>query len=220
MVANRHSKKWTIMYSPKIEVIVDVDNDSVKEVLVATASNSCANIQPIKTKVSGLVSDFMEVVKLTSTQQKNFIIGSKLKKDDVADCGSTYIIRLPVTIPIIAEHGIKLSKTSNLDCINTMESYHPAVGMWTAAIKYQAPGKNGISKVKMNEDAYAPANDEAISIINSAGIVLAFITSGDKEDKLFLKALQICLNNLRPNNKKDYYIANPDQDPNATLIKQ
>eukprot|EP00957_Ditylum_brightwellii_P191508 14579804-Ditylum_brightwellii.AAC.1 len=95
------------MYSPKIEAIVDVDNDSVKEVLVATASNSCANIQTIKTSVSSLVSDFTEVVKLTSPQQKNFIIRSKLKKDDVADCdvpegaGSTYIIRLLVAIPIV-----------------------------------------------------------------------------------------------------------------------
>eukprot|EP00957_Ditylum_brightwellii_P194663 14828194-Ditylum_brightwellii.AAC.1 len=33
LVANKHSKKWTIMYSPKIETIVDVDNDSVEEVL-------------------------------------------------------------------------------------------------------------------------------------------------------------------------------------------
>eukprot|EP00957_Ditylum_brightwellii_P174680 13300637-Ditylum_brightwellii.AAC.1 len=102
------------MYSPKIEAIVDVDNDSVKEVLVAMESNSCANIQPIKTSVSDLVSDFTEAVKLTSTQQKNFIIGSKLKKDDIADCdipdgaGSTYIIRMPVSISIVAEHGIKL----------------------------------------------------------------------------------------------------------------
>eukprot|EP00957_Ditylum_brightwellii_P173738 13227428-Ditylum_brightwellii.AAC.1 len=86
MVAIRHSKKWTIMYSPKIEAIVDMDNDSVKEVLVAMASDSCANIQPIKTKVSDLVSNFMEVDKLTSTQQKDFIISSKLKNDDVADC--------------------------------------------------------------------------------------------------------------------------------------
>eukprot|EP00957_Ditylum_brightwellii_P004015 305101-Ditylum_brightwellii.AAC.1 len=112
LVANKHSKKWTIMYSPKIEVIVDMDNDSVEEVLVVTAYDSCANIQPIKTSVSNLVSDFTEVVKLTSTQQKNFIVGSKLKKDDAADCdvpdasGSTYIIRLPVSIPIVAEHGI------------------------------------------------------------------------------------------------------------------
>eukprot|EP00957_Ditylum_brightwellii_P086067 6547770-Ditylum_brightwellii.AAC.1 len=101
MVANRHSKSWTIMYSPKIEAIMDVDNDSVKEVLVTMASNSCTNIQPIKITVSNLVSDFTEVVKLRSPQQKNFIIGSKMKKDDVADCdvpegaGSTYIIRLP-----------------------------------------------------------------------------------------------------------------------------
>eukprot|EP00957_Ditylum_brightwellii_P075886 5767626-Ditylum_brightwellii.AAC.1 len=73
------------MCSPKIEAIVDADNHSVKEVLVATASDSCANIQPIKTSVSDLVSDFTEVVKLTFPQQKNFIIGSKLKKDDVAD---------------------------------------------------------------------------------------------------------------------------------------
>eukprot|EP00957_Ditylum_brightwellii_P042976 3255166-Ditylum_brightwellii.AAC.1 len=62
------------MYSPKIEAIVDVDNNSVEEVLVATVSDSCANIQPIKTSVSDLVTDFTEVVKLTSTQQKNFII--------------------------------------------------------------------------------------------------------------------------------------------------
>ena len=58
LVANKHSNKWTIMYSPKIETIVDVDNVSVKEVLVAMAANSCANIQPIKTSVSNLVSDF------------------------------------------------------------------------------------------------------------------------------------------------------------------
>eukprot|EP00957_Ditylum_brightwellii_P152493 11607416-Ditylum_brightwellii.AAC.1 len=140
MVANSHSKKWTIMYSPKIEAIVDADNNSVKEVLVATASNSCANIQSIKTKVSNLVSNFMKAVKLTSTEQKNFIISSKLKKDNVADCdvpesaSSTYIIRMQVAIPIIAEHGIKLGKTSNSNCIDTMESYHPAVGMWAAAI--------------------------------------------------------------------------------------
>eukprot|EP00957_Ditylum_brightwellii_P004911 374035-Ditylum_brightwellii.AAC.1 len=62
------------MYSLKIEAIVDVDNDSVEKVLVATAPDSCADIQPIKTSVSNLVSDFTEVVKLTSTQQKNFII--------------------------------------------------------------------------------------------------------------------------------------------------
>eukprot|EP00957_Ditylum_brightwellii_P132818 10127814-Ditylum_brightwellii.AAC.1 len=31
LVANNHSKKWTIMYSPKIEAIVDEDNDSVEE---------------------------------------------------------------------------------------------------------------------------------------------------------------------------------------------
>eukprot|EP00957_Ditylum_brightwellii_P031076 2353980-Ditylum_brightwellii.AAC.1 len=86
LVTNKHSKQWTIMYLPKIEAIVDVDNNSVKEVLVATASNSCANIQPMKTSVSNLVSNFTEVIKLTSPQQKNFIIGSKLKKDDVADC--------------------------------------------------------------------------------------------------------------------------------------
>eukprot|EP00957_Ditylum_brightwellii_P184169 14027750-Ditylum_brightwellii.AAC.1 len=70
------------MCSPKIEAMVDVDNDSVTEFLIATASDSCINIQPIKTSVSDLVSDFTEVVKLTSPQQKNFIIGSKLKKDD------------------------------------------------------------------------------------------------------------------------------------------
>eukprot|EP00957_Ditylum_brightwellii_P089657 6827860-Ditylum_brightwellii.AAC.1 len=74
------------MYSPKIEAVVDVDNNSVKEVLVATASDSCANIQPIKTSVSNLVFDFTKVIKLTFPQQKNFIIRSKLKKDDVADC--------------------------------------------------------------------------------------------------------------------------------------
>eukprot|EP00957_Ditylum_brightwellii_P040310 3050369-Ditylum_brightwellii.AAC.1 len=140
LVANKHSKKWTSMYSPKIEAIVDVDNNSVKEVLVTTASNSCASIQPIKTLVSNLVSDFMEVVKLSSPQQKNFIIRSKLKKDNVADCnvpkgaGSTFIIRLPVSIPIVSEHGIKLGKISNSNCSDTMESYHPAVGMWAAAI--------------------------------------------------------------------------------------
>eukprot|EP00957_Ditylum_brightwellii_P049270 3739034-Ditylum_brightwellii.AAC.1 len=54
MVANRQSKKWTIMYLPKIEAIVDVDNNSVEEVLVAMASNSCASIQPIKAKVTDL----------------------------------------------------------------------------------------------------------------------------------------------------------------------
>eukprot|EP00957_Ditylum_brightwellii_P083373 6338144-Ditylum_brightwellii.AAC.1 len=60
LVTNKHSKKWTIVYSPTIEAIVDVDNDSVKEVLIATASDSCANFQPIKTSVSDLVSDFTE----------------------------------------------------------------------------------------------------------------------------------------------------------------
>eukprot|EP00957_Ditylum_brightwellii_P083307 6333939-Ditylum_brightwellii.AAC.1 len=196
------------MYSSKIEAIMDVDNDSVKEVLVATVSDSCANIQPIKTSVRDLVSDFTEV------------------KDDAADCnvpdgaGSTYIIRLPISNPIVAEHGIKLGKISNSDCSNTMESYHPAVRLWAAAIKFQTPGKNSVSKVKMNDAAYAPANDKAIPIIKSAGIVLEFITSDNEEDEPFLKALQICLDNLRANNKKDFYITNPDQDPNATLFKQ
>eukprot|EP00957_Ditylum_brightwellii_P049876 3781157-Ditylum_brightwellii.AAC.1 len=107
LVANKHFKKLTIMYSPKIEAIVDVENDSVKEVLVATASDSCAKIQPIKTSISDPVSDFTEVVKLTSPQQKNFIIGRKLKEDDIVDsnvsedAGSTYIIRLPVSIPLL-----------------------------------------------------------------------------------------------------------------------
>eukprot|EP00957_Ditylum_brightwellii_P067586 5130785-Ditylum_brightwellii.AAC.1 len=54
LVANKHSKKWTIMYSPKIEAIVDVDNNLAKEGLVAMASDSFANIQPIKTSVSNL----------------------------------------------------------------------------------------------------------------------------------------------------------------------
>eukprot|EP00957_Ditylum_brightwellii_P150496 11460098-Ditylum_brightwellii.AAC.1 len=72
----------------------------------------------------------------------------------------------------------------------------------------------------MNDAAYDLANDKAIPIIKSVGIVLEFITSDDEEDKLFLEALQICLDNLRANNEKDFYIANPDQDPNATLIQQ
>eukprot|EP00957_Ditylum_brightwellii_P025684 1942938-Ditylum_brightwellii.AAC.1 len=133
MVANRHSKKWAIMYSLKIEAIVDVDNNSVGEVLVTTTSDSCANIQPIKPK-------------------KNFIIGSKLEKDDVDDCdvpegaSSTYVIRLPVAIPIVAKHGINLVKISNSNCSDTMESYRTAVGMWAASIKYYTSGKNGISK--------------------------------------------------------------------------
>eukprot|EP00957_Ditylum_brightwellii_P157666 12001017-Ditylum_brightwellii.AAC.1 len=101
-----------------------------------------------------------------------------------------------------------------------MESYHPAVGMWAAAIKYQMSGKNGVSKVKMNDAAYAPANEKAIPIIKSAGITPEFITSDDEETELFLEALQIFLDNLRANNEKDFYIANPDQDPNVTLIKQ
>eukprot|EP00957_Ditylum_brightwellii_P115613 8818718-Ditylum_brightwellii.AAC.1 len=101
-----------------------------------------------------------------------------------------------------------------------MESYHPAVGMWAAAIKYQTLGKNSISNVKINDAPYAPANNTAIPIIKSAGIALEFITSDDDEDKPFLEALQICLNKLKANNEKDFYIANPDQDPNATLIKQ
>eukprot|EP00957_Ditylum_brightwellii_P170089 12946933-Ditylum_brightwellii.AAC.1 len=72
----------------------------------------------------------------------------------------------------------------------------------------------------MNEAAYAPANDKAIPTIKSTGIALEFITSDNEEDEPFLKALQICLDNLRANNEKDFYIANPDQDPNAILIKQ
>eukprot|EP00957_Ditylum_brightwellii_P147479 11229791-Ditylum_brightwellii.AAC.1 len=60
MVASRKSKKWTIMYSPKIKAIVDMDNNAVKEILVATASDSCANIQSLKAKVSHIVSDFNE----------------------------------------------------------------------------------------------------------------------------------------------------------------
>eukprot|EP00957_Ditylum_brightwellii_P001878 144108-Ditylum_brightwellii.AAC.1 len=94
-----------------------------------------------------------------------------------------------------------------------MESYHPAVGVWATAIKYQMSGKNSVSKVKMNNAAYAPANNKAFPIIKSAGIALEFITSDNEEDELFLDALQICLDNLRANNEKDFYIANPDQDP-------
>eukprot|EP00957_Ditylum_brightwellii_P049836 3778441-Ditylum_brightwellii.AAC.1 len=101
-----------------------------------------------------------------------------------------------------------------------MESYHPAVGVWAAAIKFQASGKNSVSKVKMNDAAYAPANNKAIPIIKRAGIVIEFITSDNEEDKPFLKALQIRLDNLKANNEKDFFIANPDQDPNDTLIKQ
>eukprot|EP00957_Ditylum_brightwellii_P031094 2355354-Ditylum_brightwellii.AAC.1 len=78
-----------------------------------------------------------------------------------------------------------------------MESYHLAVGVWAAAIKYQMSGKNSVSKVEMNDAAYAPANNKAIPIIKSVGIALEFITSDDEEDKPFLEALQICLDNLR-----------------------
>eukprot|EP00957_Ditylum_brightwellii_P125693 9581023-Ditylum_brightwellii.AAC.1 len=208
MVANRQSKKWTIMYSPKIKSIIDVDNDSIEEILVATASDSCANIQPLKAKVSHIVSDFNEVVKFTFTQQKNFTIDSKLKKDDITNCdipdgsSSTYIIRLPVTITIVTEHGIKQGRISNLDCLNTMESYHPAVGAWATAIKFQMTGKNSFSKVKMTNPAYTPTNDKSIPLAKSAGVVLDIITSSNEEDEPFLEALQICLDNLRANNKK------------------
>eukprot|EP00957_Ditylum_brightwellii_P090888 6920542-Ditylum_brightwellii.AAC.1 len=67
--------------------------------------DSCANIHPIKAKVSNIVSDFTEVIKLITAQQKNYIIGNKIKKNDLVDCnrpngtGSTYIIRLQVAIP-------------------------------------------------------------------------------------------------------------------------
>eukprot|EP00957_Ditylum_brightwellii_P074453 5657120-Ditylum_brightwellii.AAC.1 len=101
-----------------------------------------------------------------------------------------------------------------------MERYHPAVGVWEVAIKFQTSDKNGVSKVKMKDAAYAPANDKAIPIIKSTGIALEFINSDNEEDEPFLKALQICLDNLRASNEKGFYIANPDQDPNAILIRQ
>eukprot|EP00957_Ditylum_brightwellii_P211397 15366129-Ditylum_brightwellii.AAC.1 len=226
MVANRQSKKWTTMHSPKIKAIIDVDNNSIEEILVATASNSGANIQTLKAKVSHIVSDFNEVIKLTYMQQKNFTISSKLKKDDTTNCdipdgfGSTYIIRLPAAIPIVAEHGIKQVRISNSNCLNIMERYHPAVSVWAATIKFQMPGKNSFSKVKMTIPAYAPANNKSIPLASSVSVALNIITSDNEEDEPFLEALQICLYNLRANNKKEYYIANLDEDPNDILIKQ
>eukprot|EP00957_Ditylum_brightwellii_P029177 2205162-Ditylum_brightwellii.AAC.1 len=60
MVANAQSKKWTVMYSPKIEAIVNIDSDLMEDILATTAMGSCANIHPIKAKVSNIVFDFTE----------------------------------------------------------------------------------------------------------------------------------------------------------------
>eukprot|EP00957_Ditylum_brightwellii_P132896 10134385-Ditylum_brightwellii.AAC.1 len=155
------------MYFPKIEAIVGINNNLLEEILDATAMDSCANIQPIKAKVSGIMSDFTEVIKLTTSQQQNCIIGNKIKKDDWAtynlpiSTGSTYIIRLPVAIPIVAKQSIKLGKISNANLFTSMDSYHPVVDIWASTVRYWMPGKNSIGKVTMSNPTYELANNKA-----------------------------------------------------------
>eukprot|EP00957_Ditylum_brightwellii_P151595 11544718-Ditylum_brightwellii.AAC.1 len=50
MVANMQSQKWVMMYFPKIEALVDMDNNLLEEILVATAVDSCTSIHPIKAR--------------------------------------------------------------------------------------------------------------------------------------------------------------------------
>eukprot|EP00957_Ditylum_brightwellii_P159110 12109599-Ditylum_brightwellii.AAC.1 len=101
-----------------------------------------------------------------------------------------------------------------------MDSYHPAVGIWASTIKYQMSVKRGISKVTMSDIAYELANNKAIPLAGCAGMTLYIITSDNNEDEPFIKALQLCINNLRVSSKKEYYTTHPDEDRNAILIKQ
>eukprot|EP00957_Ditylum_brightwellii_P005205 397524-Ditylum_brightwellii.AAC.1 len=77
-----------------------------------------------------------------------------------------------------------------------MESYHPAVGVWATAIKYQMPGGKGIRKVKITDPTYGPINNKTILLVRSMGMILDIIMSNDNEDEPFVEALQLCLGNL------------------------
>eukprot|EP00957_Ditylum_brightwellii_P051453 3900853-Ditylum_brightwellii.AAC.1 len=81
-------------------------------------------------------------------------------------------------------------------------------------------GKNGIGKVTMSNPAYEPANDKAIPLAGCTSVSLDIIMLDNDNDELFIEALQLCLDNVRARNKKDYYTMHSDKDPNTIFIKQ